>query len=62
MIRFLFDKVTVSDNLNNREGQTDSTPAEKYNFTLTTEGLWCYYKFQFHFVIKIYKKIIKMYS
>ena len=28
-------------NINYREGQTDSKPEDKYNFTRTTEGVRC---------------------
>ena len=34
------------ENLDNREGQTDSRPVEKYIFTWTTKGVRCQAKFQ----------------
>ena len=39
---------TSRENLENREGQTDSTPlVEKYHCTWTTKGVRCYPKSQF---------------
>ena len=33
-------------NLSNREGQSDSTPVDKYNFILTIKSVGCYSKNQ----------------
>ena len=40
------------DNLNSREGQTDSTPVDKYNFPWTTKGVRDYHKFRLQRVLK----------
>ena len=34
------------ENLDNREGQTDCRPVDKYHFTWTTKGVRCYLKFR----------------
>jgi len=36
----------MRENFNSRESQTDSTPVDKYQFTLNTKGVRCYPKFQ----------------
>ena len=36
----------VRENLNNREGQTDSTSVDKYYYTWTTKGVRNYPKFK----------------
>ena len=33
----------IRENLNSREGQTESKPIDKYNFTLTTKGVRFYH-------------------
>ena len=36
---------TIRENLDDKEGQTDSTPVDKYQFTWTTKGVRCYLEF-----------------
>ena len=39
------------EKLDTREGQTDSTPVDKYYFAWTTKGFRCYPKFQLYRVL-----------
>ena len=39
-------RVPTKEKLNTREGQSESTPLDKCNFTWTTKGVRCYFEFQ----------------
>ena len=43
---YQFSCYRYRENLNKIEGQTDSSPVDKYNFTWTTKGVRCYPVFQ----------------
>ena len=38
--------VILRENLNNKEGETYSTPVDKYQFNWPTKGVRCYTKYQ----------------
>ena len=42
ILSFFFSCINLID----REGKTESTPADNYDFTWTTKGVQCYPKFQ----------------
>ena len=52
-----FFKFPFRENLCTKEGQTDSTPVDKYRFTWTwtTKGVRCYFKFQLWTVEGLFK-------